>query len=273
MSDGSGASQSLSNLNSNWYEHFFAGEALELWRRAISHETTEEEVRFLCEVLEVQPGGHLLDVPCGNGRLSLPLCQVGYKITAVDFCLEFLDEARSALTKLKASADKGSAAGGAMPEVDFVRADMLSLSWSDQFDGAYCMGNSFGYFDREGTRQFLGSVARSLRAGAKFVLDSAMLAESFLLNGGEREWVQLDDMYMLVENIYSPRLSCVETNYTFMRAGKEEKRQSTHWIYTCGELCAMLESSGFSVLELLSSTDFEPYELGSERLLLIAEKQ
>lgn len=254
-------------LKANWFEQFFAGEALELWRRAIAPESTEEEVSFLTEVLEVEPGGRLLDIPCGNGRLSLPLAQIGYRVTGLDFCSEFLIEAKAAAERLKTAATDSGILG-----VSFVKGDMRSYQWQECFDGAFCMGNSFGYFNREDTMQCLKSISASLKSGAKFVIDSSMIAESFYINGGEREWIQIDDMYMLIENIYSPRLSCVETNYTFIRDGKEEKRQSLHWIYSCGELSTMLESADFSVAEILSSTDFEPFELGSERMLLIAEK-
>jgi hypothetical protein len=104
------------------------------------------------------------------------------------------------------------------------------------------------------------------------VIDTAMVAEAFLVNGAEREWVQVGDMYMLIENRYDCRQSRVETNYTFIRNGKEEQRVAFHWIYTAGELCHMLEQEGFTVMELFSNTEFEPFALGEERLLLLAQK-
>ncbi len=69
---------------------------------------------------------------------------------------------------------------------------MRKLSLNQKFDGAFCMGNSFGYFDRSGTMEFFKALGNSLKPGAKFVLDSGMVAECFLVNGGEREWVQIE---------------------------------------------------------------------------------
>ena len=243
----------------SWFEHFFSGAALELWRRAIPEERTNQEVQFLHEVLGAAEGSSLLDLPCGNGRLSLPMSLMEYKITGVDFCAAFIDEAKQA-------------AAAKELEIDFVKDDMRKLAFNKNFDGAFCMGNSFGYFDRAGTMEFFNAVSNSLKPGAQFVLDSGMVAECFLVNGGEREWLQVGDMFMLIENNYNCRFSCVETNYTFIQNGKEERRQAVHWIYTACEICQMLEQSNFEVQDLFSSTDFDQFALGSERLLLVAER-
>ncbi len=242
-----------------WFEEFFSGAALDLWRNAISPEKTDQEIEFLSEVLGVQEGGRLLDLPCGNGRLSLPLAQLGYKVTGVDFCDEFVSEA-----KKNARAQK--------LKIDYLKDDMRTVSFKHKFDGAICMGNSFGYFDRAGTADFFKAVSSSLKSGAKFVIDSAMVAECFLVNGGEREWVQVGDMLMLVENNYNCRLSCVETNYIFIRDGKEERREAVHWIYTAGEICRLLEQADFVIDDLFGTTDCDPFGLGAERLLAVASK-
>jgi len=246
-----------------WYREFFSGTALDAWRMAKSAEETEDECSFLQEVLDVPEGAHLLDVPCGNGRLSVPMAEASYKVTGVDYCEEFVLEAAKASKIAKLDYKR----------LNFVEGDMRTLSLAQKFDGAFCMGNSFGYFDRVGTSQSLTAVSDNLKSGAKFVLDSAMIAESFFVNGGEREWVKVGDMLMLIENAYNCREGYVKTDYTFIRNGNEEHRQAVHWIYTAGEVCAMLDNAGFRVLELFCSTECEPYVLGSERLLLVAEKQ
>ncbi len=243
-----------------WFDEIFTGAAVDLWRNAIPQEAPDQEIEFLREVLAVPEDGHLLDLPCGNGRLSLPLAQIGYKVTGVDFCAAFVDEA-----KQNAIAQK--------IEIDYVKDDMRKISFKKRFDGAFCMGNSFGYFDRAGTNEFFKTVSGSLKSGAKFAIDSAMIAECFLVNGGQREWVQVGDMIMLIENNYNSRFSCVETDYTFIRDGKQEKRQAVHWIYTSGDICQMLEQADFVVDDLFSSTDFDQFALGAERLLVVSQKR
>src|SRR5437773_5747084 len=81
-------------IPSNWYEDFFHGLALDLWRKALPPEHTKAEADFLVQVLQCEAGSHLLDVPCGNGRLSLELASRGYQVTGVDIAEEFIEEAR-----------------------------------------------------------------------------------------------------------------------------------------------------------------------------------
>lgn len=254
----------MSNIpsNENWYKTFFSGAALDLWRQAKTEEETIEECAFLEEIFDDTADLHLLDVPCGNGRLTLAMASAGYKMTGLDYCQEFIDDA----AKSAKSADLGD------DFVHFVQGDMRTISLKQKFDGAFCFGNSFGYFNREGTMEMFKSLGANLKPGGKFVLESGMLAETFLVNGAEREWLRVGDMYMLIENQYDPRESCVHTKYTFIREGKEESRKAAHWIYTSGEVCSMLEQSGFVVRDLFASTECDPYELGSERILLVAQK-
>ncbi|HEY9733852.1 MAG TPA: class I SAM-dependent methyltransferase [Drouetiella sp.] len=246
----------------DWYKNFFSGAALDLWRQAKSDDETKSECEFLEEIFDSTADLHLLDVPCGNGRLTLPMAEAGFRVTGVDFCTEFLDEAR----KLALAADCADEL------VQFVPGDMRTISIREKFDGAFCFGNSFGYFDRAGTAEMFQALSNSVRAGGKVVIDSSMLAETFLVNGAEREWLRVGDMLMLIENHYDVRESCVRTDYTFIRDGKQESRQATHWIYTSGEVCSMLSKAGFKVRDLFGSLQFDAFELGSERMLLVAEK-
>ncbi len=254
---------SVLNSNDDWYKNFFSGAALDLWRQAKTKDETEQECGFLQEIFAYAPGAHLLDVPCGDGRLTLPMVQAGFKVTGIDFCQEFLDDGAKAAKAAKLEGDA----------VQFAHGDMRNISFGQKFDGAFCFGNSFGYFNRKGTEEMFESLSACVKSGAKIVIDSIMLAETFLVNGAEREWVRVGDMVMLIENHYDPRESCVQTEYTFIRKGKEESRRATHWIYTSGEVCSMLSMAGFIVSDLFESLECDAYELGSERMLLVAEKQ
>ena len=249
-----------SAVSATWYKEFFSGAALELWRRAIPAERTEAEVQFLHETLDAPEGGKLLDVPSGNGRLSLPMALLGYQICAVDYSQEYCDENIKRAQEYEV-------------KIDCICDDMKAICWKNEFDGAFCMGNSFGYFDRATSIQFLRAVSTSLKSGAVFILDTAMIAEAFLVNGGEKEWYKAGDMHMLIENQYDCRESCVTTDYTFLQGGKEDHHIAKHFIYTSGELCHMLESVGMEILDMLETTDGEPFTLGADRLLLISKKR
>src|SRR6185436_8721488 len=105
----------MAEIPINWFEDFFHGVTLELWRRAIPSEHTKAEAEFLIQVLNCKTDAHLLDVPCGNGRLSFELAKHGYRVTGVDIAEEFIDEARAAAPVIAGSS------------VDFILGDMRTI--------------------------------------------------------------------------------------------------------------------------------------------------
>lgn len=267
--------------NSDWFVDFFSGPTLNVWRDAISPEQTAEEVSFIENVLSLPSGAQILDLPCGNGRLSWPFSQRGYRITGVDLCEQYIQEAES-------RSDKKSKSISTTNKPVFLKADMRrfvsAVAHGAEFAGAFCMGNSLGYFNRIGTTQFFKEVAACLKSGARFIIDSSMVAECFLINGGQREWVQVGELFMLTENQYCLEESYVKTTYTYLHApdaapgaikGPTQgiaQRTAVHWIYTVGEVSHLLSEAGFSVESMYSSCDFTSFELGADRLLLVARK-
>ena len=246
-------------MTQEWWENFFDGIALDMWRQAFSEEQTRAEADFLQKVLALKPSAKLLDAPCGEGRLALSLASFGFRVTGLDYSSTFLEEARH-----KASA-KGI-------NIDWKQGDMRRMDWVEEFDGAFCMGGSFGYFDDAGHASFLKSVSRALKPGGRFVLDASRVVEVVLPVAREREWVRVGDILFLEENRWDHAHGRMETEYTFVRNGKEEKKTSSDRIYTYREICRLLDEAGFAGAEAYSSFDLEPFKLGSSRLFLIARK-
>src|SRR5437870_6765395 len=117
----------------NWFETFFHGVTLDLWRRAISPDQTTSEAEFLIDHLNCQSGAHVLDVPCGNGRLSFELAKRGFCVTGVDISEEFIEEAREvAATVINPSAHADGT--DKIAPVDFILADMRDLDREAVYD-------------------------------------------------------------------------------------------------------------------------------------------
>lgn len=244
-------------MHSNWEASFFRGVALDAWRHVITPETTRTEADFIERTLGTNAGSRLLDVPCGNGRHSIELAGRGCQMTGVDQSEEFLAEARNA-TRLA---------------IRWVQDDMRSIPWVSEFDGAFCWGNSFCYLRWDEVHQFLTAVARCLKTGARFIVDTGMAAESILPALVRHRWFRLGDILMLSENRYHPAESRLDIDYTFVRGGQIETRPTTSYLFSTGELCRMHTTVGLLPVELFGSTNSEPFQVGSARLILVSTKQ
>jgi cyclopropane fatty-acyl-phospholipid synthase-like methyltransferase len=254
----------------NWYESFFHGVTLDLWRRAIPPEQTQAEAEFLVEQLKCARGSHVLDVPCGNGRLSFELAKRGLRVTGVDISEEFIAEAKS---RLKDAVDPDAHADGTDRQLDFILADMRHLAGTRVYDGAYCFGNSFAFLGHEQTEEFLSALAGALKPGARFILETGMAAESVLPDFEEQSCHELGDLSLTIKERYIAEASCIDSEYIFEREGKKETRVAREWIYTTAEIQRMLNRAGFEVLKLYGSLKCEPYKLGSRELLIVSERR
>ena len=220
------------DVQSNWYETFFHGVAVDLWLNALPAEHTRREADQLEKLLAVGSGSELLDVPCGAGRLSLELASRGHRVTGVDLSPESLEHARAA------DEDR---------RVTWEQRDMRDLPWIDRFDGAFCYGNSFGYLEDGGDAQFLRAVASALKTGGRFVLETPMVIESLLPNVKDRPWFKAGDIYLLVRNEYDAIRGRLDIEYTFITGGQVEVRCGSHRAYAYRQLIGLMEGAGFEV--------------------------
>jgi ubiquinone/menaquinone biosynthesis C-methylase UbiE len=93
------------------------------------HEAFRVELYQILDALPIPPGGHVIDVPCGNGFYSRRLAQrlgAGERFTAVDAGDEYLRLTREAV--------KGTAA-----DVEIRKADAYNLPYANgAFDLVWC---------------------------------------------------------------------------------------------------------------------------------------
>jgi len=243
----------------DWWRDFFTGLTLDMWRTAISEEQTRSESEFIFSELGVQANARILDVPCGNGRITLQLAAKGLNMIGVDFSDGFLREASNA------SRSKGLS-------ISFEHREMRDLPWHNEFDGAFCWGNSFGYLDDSGNADFLKAVFRTLKPGARFLLDASSVAEAILPKIQERSEMQFGDILFKEENTYDHTMGRLDTRYTFVRGHEVEERFGSHRIYTYRQIVELLESPGFRMLKSLGSLSGGPFTLGANTLVFVVEK-
>jgi SAM-dependent methyltransferase len=175
----------------DWWRDFFTGLPVEFWLRVPTAEQTRAEADFLEKALRLPAGARVLDVPCGGGRHALELTARGYRLTGVDLLEDFLKTDRALAAERQAA-------------VTWERRPMDELPWQAEFDGAYCFGNSFGYLDDACNARFLKAVARSLKPGGRFALDTGLTAEGLFPTYQERRWLQVGDILYFSLSRYDP---------------------------------------------------------------------
>jgi SAM-dependent methyltransferase len=202
---------------SEWYETFFDALAFDVWRSLAGPEMSDSETEFLLRQLCRTDGerSRFLDVPCGDGRLALRVAAAGHQVVGVDLSGVAIDRLRQ---------EAGTTTSAVTGRVGDMR-DLGSVLEADPlFDGAWCMGNSFGYLKPSDTVAFLDDLSASLRVGARFVLDAATAAETALPHVGGRDRYEADGAVLINEHSYDVRQSTMVTDMTLAVGERKAQR-------------------------------------------------
>ena len=241
-----------------WHTTFFDEAANDCWNAAVPPDHTAAEVDFLVEVLALDAASRVLDLPSGRGRLALPLAERVGRVLAADYSLDGVEHLK--------------AATGDRPSLDVVRADMRSLPLTSGFDACYCMGNSFGYFAVPEVERWLAEVARVLRPGGRFVLESASVAESLLGDMADTNTHSFGGVTIHIRHTYEPENERLVTEMAFDSDPDGTVRRTDQLVLSSDRIAALVEASGLEVSGRYGSTDGESYEASSRSLLLAAQK-
>lgn len=246
-------------IKQDWWKDFFSGLWLELQPQFRAHEKTVEEADFIEKALEIPYRGKVLDVPCGNGRLSLELASREYQVTGVDITKDFIDSAMNESSENSISAV-------------FIQGDMRELPWIEEFDAAFSAWGSFGYFDEKGDRNFLEGVFRTLKPGGKFMME-ILVAESLLPRFQTKDWIVKEDISILQERQWNHETGRVDEEWTFIRGTARETKYSSVRIYTYKEVSDLMKDAGFTECTGYSDFEMTPYRLGGKSLFIIGKKR
>jgi SAM-dependent methyltransferase len=233
----------------DWFVGFHNGLVARFWAAA-GQTMIDEDERVVRALL---PVGSVLDVPCGDGRLSARLAAAGYDVTGVDVSAEAVGRAR---------------ATGA--HARFLEGDLRALP-DGPFDGVLSWGNSFGYLTPAETVRSLAEFRRVLRPGGRLVLESMTVAEAILPAGidASRE-LEFGGVTMRATNTYRAAESRLESEYEFEADGAIEHASAAHHVHTTGEVVRLLRGAGFDDVELRGPDGVRSYELGDKRLIALA---
>lgn len=246
-------------MREGWWTGFFDG----LWQEVQFGEgilaRAPDEARQILELLAPAAGASFLDAPCGNGRIALELAAAGHPTTGVD--------------NWPAALSAAAAAGAARSVgIELLEADLRDLPWFGRFDHALCFWGSFGYLDDEGNRQHVEAVARALRPGGTFLVDTHTM-ESLLSRFAPTGCTRHGEILVCEERRLDTATGRIEVDWTFVKAQRAETRRTSIRLHTLGELDSLLRGAGFSDVRFHGSLAGEPFVTGrAQRTVAVATR-
>ncbi len=239
-------------------EGTFGDDYLYFYEESIDDEHSDSDAAEILALLELPVGAHILDAPCGHGRIARRLAAAGMQVTGVDLTPAYLDLARRD-PKLPSGA------------VTYVEGDVRQLPVDGPFDGVVCWLNSFGYYGDDDCHRVLAEFHRVLRPGCKVAIDTMHH------DGGVRHFtpapdavvVQRGDDTMVEVSTFDPLSGRMVVNRTVHRDGAV--RHSPYFIRlpTPPEWVVWLEAAGFTDVRFRAGGG-GPLELDSWEMVVVA---
>lgn len=223
--------------------------------RPARFQSAKEEVERIVTLSGIR-SGNVLDLCCGPGRHAFEFARLGFNVTAVDASSFLLGKAKKLCSDLD--------------NVEFVHADMRDFVRPNHFDLVINMFTSFGYFeDQDDNMKVLRNVKKSLKNDGKLLME--MVSKEVLLLNYRDSVVSEQGSKMLIEkHSFEPGMARMRNQWIVLEAGEYKVYSLQHYVYSGQELKMMLQTCGFSNVELYGSLDGTAYDLNARRLVVVA---
>ena len=241
-----------------WFERFFGGLCGHVLRNTWTEEQNAAQALLIKRLLRLRRGHAALDVPCGLGRISIPLARLGVNVTGVDFMETYLRSARRTASKLSFPCR-------------FVKSDMREIDFRGEFDAVINWFTSFGYFDERGDEEFSRRIYRALKPGGKFLIE--VVNRPALL----RRFRPCAEESVAGVSIKHRRRFHKETGRlveccTLSKGERKEQHRLLLRLYTAAELGKLLRRVGFERVDFFGNPPLQPYSQSAKRMIAVGYK-
>lgn len=255
-----------------WVEPFFIDNA-RLYAMVLGSQwkNGEEHARLLSDLFKERglKECRVLDIPCGIGRVSVPLAKLGYSVTGVDISPYFVRVAKRK-AKQFGVVRRTSFAVGSMKEVG-------SLFPKGHFDAAMNIFTSIGYGSERDDLMFFRTLRQIVRDGGLFVI-SRLGSRDYIFSHFVRNlYEETDRLVILHENELDVAHSKENSKWRFyLKKGKSLKfateRSFELRLYSPHEVVRLLADAGWRAIAIYDSlTHRRPYSPDNPGITIIAE--
>lgn len=257
-------------IHPDWWKSFFDATYVRRYRVRLTTERTAREVNFLIKNIPLKKNYRILDIACGDGRHAVGLAKKGFLLTGLDYSSFMLRRARAKAGEARAQ-----------KRITFVRGDMRAMPFHQEFDAAYNLFTSFGYFEHASDDlKALKNIAKSLKVGGKFMIDFNNYIRSgayFMRHGirakGSATYICREDEKVSGDHSlyhYNPKNKTLVVEVFY----KKKRYVWSTRAYVLADIKKMLARAGLHVRGTWGDFRGNEYQkTKSPRLILLAEKQ
>jgi len=197
-------------------------------------------------------GCRILDVPCGIGRLAVPLARLGFKVTGVDLSPHLVGVAKRKADGFKVTAGRAK----------FLVGDMRELGATfepSSFDAVLNVFTSIGYGTEDDDLRFFSDARAVTRRGGWLLISGLRNRDYIARNPSQNVYEESDKLLVLDTYSFDPSRSREKGLWRFyLKRGGETLRFAGEFpvdirVYSPHELVSRLEASGWSVKETFES--------------------
>ena len=244
---------------SEWYETFFSGLYDEVLAHQFDEARTLKEARTIKRVLKLCKGARILDIPCGMGRLTLPLARMGFEMTGVDLMARYVRHARRAARK----------AGLA---IRFQQGDMREIAFDGEFDAVLNWFTSFGYFSKQGNLAFLKNAFKALKPGGRLLIETQNSSSRVLAHPRTRGEQVIGGIKVIQRIKYDGRSGRMMGVWTLSKGTRIETRRISVKLFNGKEMRAILRRAGFRDITLYGRSPLGRFTHHSWRMIAVARR-
>lgn len=244
-----------------WWATYFDGLYLELCQQlpASGGKEGQQQAQAVVRMMRLIPPACMLDLCCGFGRHAIPLAQMGFAVTGLDYSDDWLARAREDAARLGV-------------DVEFRKGDMRELPWADVFDGCVMLGGSFGIFEQEAQNErAFHAVAAALKPGGHFLLDAAN-RDRIVCEHVPHQRQEIGDWVRCVEYRFDPVAGVNYGHERWLRGAECIERTHRRRLYTATELDRMLRQANLTPVTYYGGYDGSEFTTRSHRILVVAQK-
>ena len=208
------------------------------------------------------PGNIVLDLACGTGSLTEALASLGYDMIGVDGSEEMLAEAMN---------KKYDAQSNTL----YLCQDMESLDLYGTVDGCVCALDSLNHITDYGAlSRAVARVSLFLAPGGVFLFEVNTVYKHEQILSDRAYVYDLDDVCCVWQNsVCHEKIIDITLDFFARRDDGLYERESEAFserAYTHGEICALLQKNGLTLLDCFGDDSFAPPKDDAQRVIYAA---